>query len=264
MTRSLIDTRGPAWDTLVDGLRLGVGTLTALPVPPPRRVARTTAAVAMLLAPLVGLIPGAAAAAVAWAGTALGGSAPLCAGLAVGLVALLTRGLHLDGLADTADGLASAYDRDRALAVMRRGDTGPSGAATLVLVLLVQVTALAQALDRLGPAAALAGVVAGRAALPVVCARGIPAARPDGLGATVAGTVPRQAAALVAGLTAVGCAALVHRPGAVVAALTGLAAAGVLLARTTRRLGGVTGDVLGACVEAATTGTLVVLAVVPA
>src|SRR5205085_6995031 len=106
--------------------------------------------------------------------------------------ALASRGLHLDGLADTADGLASSYDRERALAVMRRGDVGPAGAATLGLVLLVQVAALADLVSPGGWSAAVVpavAVVLSRCVLALVCARGVPAARPEGLGATVASSV---------------------------------------------------------------------------
>jgi adenosylcobinamide-GDP ribazoletransferase len=148
--------------------------------------------------------------------------------------------------------------------VMRRGDTGQSGAATLVFVLLVQVAALAQVLSELGAVAAAVALVAGRAALPLACARGIPAARPDGLGATVAGSVPRTAAAVVLLVTAVLAGLVTGRPAAAAAPIAGAAAAGVLIARTCRRLGGVTGDVLGACVETSVTAALVTLALVGA
>ena len=67
----------------------------------------------------------------------------LGAALAVALLAVATGGLHLDGLADTADGLGSRRPADQALEIMRRSDAGPLGIATLVLVLLVQVSALA-------------------------------------------------------------------------------------------------------------------------
>jgi adenosylcobinamide-GDP ribazoletransferase len=259
---------------LPDAVRLALGTLTALPVPPPRRVDPPVAAAAMLLAPLAGLIPGLAAGALAWLLLRLGGGPLLAAAVAIGTAALITRGLHLDGLADTADGLAAGYRRDRALAVMRSGDSGPAGVATLALVLLVQVAALAQALSagRIGPAAAVIGIVAGRAALPLACARGVPSARPEGLGAAVAGTVPRRgvvlvglvvtaAAALVTDLPAVrpGAAAVGWLPGAVAVA-AGLVGAGLLVGRAVRRLGGITGDVLGAAVEVATTTARVVLA----
>ena len=74
------------------------------------------------------------------------GAGPLTAsGLAVGSLALLTRGLHLDGLADLADGLASGKPAPAALDIMRRSDIGPLGVVTLVLTLLLQVAALSQA-----------------------------------------------------------------------------------------------------------------------
>ncbi|MYV40156.1 adenosylcobinamide-GDP ribazoletransferase, partial [Streptomyces sp. SID1328] len=69
---------------------------------------------------------------------------PLLAAVASAAVpAALTRGLHLDGLADTADGLGSGKPAEQALAIMKRSDIGPFGVLTLVLTLLAQVAALA-------------------------------------------------------------------------------------------------------------------------
>lgn len=249
---------------LGDGLRLAVGTLTALPVPPPRRIDRRVGAAAMLLAPAAGMVPGLAAGLVAWLVVRAGGVPLLAASLALGAVALTTRGLHLDGLADTADGLTAAYDRDRALSVMRRGDTGPAGAAAIVLVLLVQAAGTAQALHRHGPLAVVVAVVIGRAALMIACLRGVPAARREGLGATVAGSVPRLATAAGVGLVALVAALAVGPVVGPVAVGTAVLAVALLLARVVRRLGGVTGDVLGACVETATTAAAVALALTPA
>jgi adenosylcobinamide-GDP ribazoletransferase len=227
----------------------------------------------MLLAPAVAILPGTATALVATAALALGLDGLLAAVLAIGTLALVTRGLHLDGLADTADGLTASYDRARALEVMRLGDVGPAGVATVVLVLLVQVTALAQALPVAGPVAALVAVVAGRLAIPLVCARGVPAARPQGLGAAMAGSVPRSAAAAAGLLTAAagaGLTAFAASSGVLWGLLFGAAAvsgsalvAGLLTVRAVRRFGGVTGDVLGACVEAGTAAALVILAATP-
>ena len=188
-----------------DALRLALGTLTVLRVRPPGRVDRRTAGRAMLLAPLVGLLLAAVVLAVLWL---LGGSAwlvgpsatlhgsgltPLVAAVAVvGLLALLTRGLHLDGLADTADGLGSGRPAEGALAVMRRSDVGPFGVVTLLLVLLLQVAALQALLSRgQGAAAVVTALVVSRLVLPLVCSRGVPAARTDGLGSAVAGSVSR-------------------------------------------------------------------------
>src|SRR3982075_4623765 len=126
------------------GLRLAVTLLTAIPLnggrgggsAPPRRAA----AAAMTWAPVVGLLLGAAAAAVLELAARWGRTGPLLAAvLAVAALALLTRGLHLDGLADLADGLGSRRPAGQALASMKRSDIGPFGVVTLVLTLGVQV-----------------------------------------------------------------------------------------------------------------------------
>ncbi|WP_235998760.1 adenosylcobinamide-GDP ribazoletransferase [Qaidamihabitans albus] len=245
-----------------DSVRMALGTLTALPVPAPRVIDRRVAGGAMLLAPVAAVPLAVLAGLIVLGGELAGLPALVTAALAVGAVALAGRGLHLDGLADTADGLAASYDRERALEIMRRGDSGPAGVATLVLVLIVQSAALAGAVVAgHGVAAAAIGVVAGRAVLPLCCVRGVPSARPDGLGATVAGAVPVPAAVavplLVAGLAAAAPGLPWWRgPLAVVACC---AVAGLLLLRCVRRLGGTTGDVLGACVEAGTAAALVLV-----
>ena len=122
----------------------------------------------MIIAPLAAL-PIAAAAAVGRRASAAGPALPylVTAALLIGVVALGSRGLHLDGLADTADGLAASYDRARALEIMRRGNTGPIGAATLVLVLIVQVAAAA---ERARAALGCGGRSAGWSACPGVAA----------------------------------------------------------------------------------------------
>jgi adenosylcobinamide-GDP ribazoletransferase len=241
---------------------MAVGTLTTVPVPAPRVIDRRVAGGAMLLAPLAALPLAAVAGLVVAVGQAVHLPPLATAGLALGAVALGSRGLHLDGLADTADGLGASYDRAKALDVMRRGDSGPTGVATLVFVLLVQVGALAGAIGaNHGIAAAATAVLAGRCTLSMSCAKGVPSARPEGLGATVAGSVPR-AAAIGVGLTAAAVAALApgigwwRGPGAV---LLAYAVAAALLRRCTKRLGGVTGDVLGAGVETAVAAALLVL-----
>jgi adenosylcobinamide-GDP ribazoletransferase len=233
------------------GLRLAVTLLTALPLPggagasPPDR---RTAAAAMYWAPVVGLVLGAAAAGVLLACGA-GHSGPLLAAvLAIGVLAALSRGLHLDGLADLADGLGSRKPAAQALEIMKRSDIGPFGVVTVVLTLLVQVAALARA-DEIGrgPIAITAAAVASRLSLTVACRRHVPSARPDGLGALVAGTVrPAAAAALVA--VALAGAAVIGWPYAAAIGI-GLAVSLALTELCRRRLGGITGDVLGALAE---------------
>jgi adenosylcobinamide-GDP ribazoletransferase len=245
---------------IVDAAKMAVGTLTTVRVPAPGVIDRRVAGGAMVLAPLAVVPLAAVAGLIVFAGEAIGLPALANAALALGTVALGSRGLHLDGLADTADGLGASYDRTRALDVMRRGDSGPTGVATLVFVLLVQVGALAGAISAgHGIAAAAIAVIAGRGVLSLCCARGVPSARPEGLGATVAGSVPVVAAAVVFAVVA-GLAALPVPwwRGLIAVALAYLAAS-ALLARCVQRLGGITGDVLGGCVEVAVTAALLAL-----
>jgi adenosylcobinamide-GDP ribazoletransferase len=260
------------------GLRLSVTLLTVIPLRDPvREPGRAAAAAAMAWAPAVGLLLGVVAAAVlVVADHPLGAGSLTAAGLAVATLALLTRGLHLDGLADLTDGLGSGRPAPVALDIMRRSDIGPFGTVTLILTLLIQVAAVSHA-ETSGPgrgaAALITAVVTGRLALTWACRRGVPAARPDGLGALVAGTV-RPVIPVALTLAAVAAAA-----GAVVISATltdeplgwtlplaivaGLAAAFVLLRQSTRRLGGITGDVLGALAEVATTVAVVVATMGP-
>lgn len=233
------------------GLRLAVTLLTALPVPgaagggPPDR---RTAAAAMYWAPVVGLILGAAAAGVLLACRA-GHSGPLLgAVLAIGVLAALNRGLHLDGLADLADGLGSRKPAAQALEIMKRSDIGPFGVVAVVLTLLAQVSALARA-DEIGrgPIAITAAAVASRLAITLACRRHVPSARPAGLGALVAGTVRGPAAAALVVVALAGAAAIAWTYAAAIA--IGLAVSLALTELSRRRLGGITGDVLGALAE---------------
>ncbi len=252
--------------TLGEGIRFAFGTLTVLPVEV-TRWDRAAARTGMLCAALPGLVTGLAAAA-AGAVLLVCGASPLLAAVAtVAVPAVLTRALHLDGLADVADGLGCGKPADDALRVMKRSDIGPFGVVTLVCVLLAQTAAVAQLYGRgwaEGAAAVTVSAVAARVALTLASREGVPAARPEGLGAAVAGTVPRGAA-LGAGLAAVAVAAaagaLVGRvPLFAAGAVLGLGAGELLLRRCVRRFGGVTGDVFGAVAEAVGCGTLVVAA----
>ena len=245
---------------LVDGLRLAVGTLTVVPVRPPRTVGPPVAVVAMVLAPLAAAPVAAAGVAAVYLGDVLALPPLLTGTLAVAALALATGGLHLDGLADTADGLAAPGSRDRRLGVMRRGDVGPAGSAALFLVLLTQVGALATLLGARGATTAAVtlalGVVVSRACLTLACLRGIPAARTDGLGTGVADTVPAVVVVL-AGLVLATVMGALHGTQGLAGLLAAAAAVGLVLFRARRTIGGVTGDVLGACVEVALTAYLV-------
>src|SRR4051812_30271138 len=116
------------------GLRLALSWLTVLPVRPPSSVDRRAAGGAIRWAPLPGLILGILAAGLLY-GLVWLRVPPLVAGLlVVAGLAISTRGMHLDGLADTADGLGCYGPPERALAVMRDGGAGPFAVVTLIVV----------------------------------------------------------------------------------------------------------------------------------
>jgi adenosylcobinamide-GDP ribazoletransferase len=250
-----------------DGLRFAFGTLTVFPV----RVTRWDRGAArggMLGAPLAGLAVGVCAAAAGLALLALGAGPPLAAVAGVAVPAVLTRGLHLDGLADTADGLGSGRPAEDALRIMKQSDIGPFGVIALVLVLSAQVAALAQAYGDSWGRGALAAVVpaaVARLALTLAARTGVPPARAEGLGAAVAGVVPVRAALGTAAAVTVAAAAAGAALGpagavrAAAAVLLALAAAELTLRHCLRRFGGITGDVFGALAETAATTALVVL-----
>ncbi|MET7435510.1 adenosylcobinamide-GDP ribazoletransferase, partial [Streptomyces flaveolus] len=198
LTSSTSSPSPPA--SLRDGLRFAFGTLTVLPVRV-RRWDRGAARGGMLCAPVAGLVVGGCAAGLGLLLLLLGAGPLLAAVASVAVPAALTRGLHLDGLADTADGLGSGKPAEDALRIMKQSDIGPFGVLTLVLVLLAQVAVLAQLYAgswARGAVAAVASAVAARLALTLAARAGVPAARPEGLGAAVAGVVPKGAALAVA------------------------------------------------------------------
>ena len=250
-----------------DGLRFAFGTLSVLPVKV-TRWDREAARGGMLCAPLVGLALGGIAAALGLLLLFLGASELLAAIATVTVPAVLTRGLHLDGLADTADGLGSGKPAEDALRIMKQSDIGPFGVITLVLVLLAQIAALTQVYGdswARGAVAAVVSATAARLALTLAARTGVPAARPEGLGAAVAGVVPLRGAALVAAAVTLGAAAAGALFGSydvvrtVLAVAAAVAAAELLLRHCTRRFGGVTGDVFGGLAETAATAALVIL-----
>jgi len=226
---------------VTEGWRLATGTLTALPVRAPGTVDRSTARAAMLLAPLAVLPLGVLVAALIGVGGLVDLPRLAVAAVAVGLLAAGSRALHWDGLSDVADGLTASYDRERSLAVMKIGTSGPAGTVALVVVLLLQVASLSAYVGTWA-GALLAGLLVclSRCALWVVCCTWVPPARADGLGVVFTRTVPLPVAVL----------------GGVLLSVVGGLVVLLLVRRTTARFGGVTGDVMGAAIELALATTL--------
>jgi adenosylcobinamide-GDP ribazoletransferase len=190
----------------------------------------------------------------------------LAAGLAVALQAGVTGALHEDGLADTADGLGAGADRQRALDIMKDSRIGVFGVVALLMALLLRVAALAALIPVLSPAGlflvVLAAAAASRAAM-VWHWKSLPPARPDGVAAS-AGRPETHAAwtALASGLGfALVALWLAAGLGPALAALLALVAAYWLFSvRTGHRLGGATGDTIGATQQVVELAILVTLA----
>jgi adenosylcobinamide-GDP ribazoletransferase len=234
--------------------------LTRLPVPRSAHASGADLAAAAVLFPVVGAAIGALVGGIA---TVLEGPlAPLAAAtLAVGFELALTGALHVDGLADCADGLAGR-DAARRLEIMRDHSLGTYGAATLTIVLLAKVSALATLAEDGAVLPALAAYSLSRAA-PLPLAAALPYARAGaGTGRSLAESL--QVGAAIGG---VALAAAIAAGAARLDALGPIAAFALVVCATGRyahrALGGVTGDVMGTAIElTATLGLLVAVALI--
>jgi adenosylcobinamide-GDP ribazoletransferase len=255
----------------LDLLRVALGFLSRLPVGHDegpgdgfgdgRALPADALARAMPLFPLAGAILGALGAALLLVAGWLGVPAPVAAVAALGALVWLTGALHEDGLADVADGFGGGADRDERLAIMRDSRTGNFGALALVVAFVLKAAALAAiAADGawLAAAALLAAATWSRAMFAPLM-RWLPPARADGVAALAGmptgadmwrGLALGAALALLVTLSGGGI-------GAVVALAAGGAAAFVVGWLALDRIGGYTGDVLGAAQQACEVLTLV-------
>ena len=221
--------------------------LTILPVPASWAGAECELARSVKFFPVVGLLIGAVAGATAWCMAQLF-STLVTAVLIVVTLIILTGGLHLDGLADTADGFLSVSSRQRSLEIMKDSSTGAMGVIAIVSVLLVKVAAVASVPKSQLIATVLLMPVAGRCAV-VIAMSILPYARAEGgLGSlfyedrTILNALWTITAGGVVGWLALGWAGL---------AATGTALVVTILfaAYCYRKIGGITGDTLGATCE---------------
>jgi adenosylcobinamide-GDP ribazoletransferase len=200
--------------------------------------------------PLVGAALGGAGAVVARGLTDVPDfPAPLTALILVGLGAWITGAIHLDGLADTADGFGGGKTREDVLRIMRDPRVGSFGALALILIVGLKVAALAALLEARAAAAVLVVVPALSRWTVVMLGAWLPYARPDGgLGLAVTEHHDRHALAWATASAAVVAAIAAGWSAFVLGALA--AATTFVVGRAARqRIGGVTGDVFGASVE---------------
>ncbi len=217
--------------------------LSSLPVtlpgmPTPQQVGRS-----LLFYPLVGLLFGV----LLWGLDGfLAGTPPLLhAALLLSVWVGLSGGLHLDGLADSADAWLGGFgDRERTLRIMKDPRSGPIAVVTLVLVLLLKFCALLALIEAGQGALLVLAPVVGRAAM-LALFLSTPYVRQGGLGQALKDHLSRRAALWVLGASVAGCLLLGGGLALIVAAVVFM-----LLRRSMiRRLGGTTGDTAGALLE---------------
>ncbi|MEM9845522.1 MAG: adenosylcobinamide-GDP ribazoletransferase [Pseudomonadota bacterium] len=248
----------PAPDTAiirVIDLQRAVGLLTRLPVPLPDNP-RASARAAWAY-PVAGIIPGALAALIGSLAMTLGLGAAIAALLALASSIIVTGALHEDGLADCADGFWGGWTPERRLEIMRDSRIGTYGVLALVLCVGLRWAALLALFDAgLAIAALLSAAVLSRAVMPALMSL-MPPARPGGLSHHV-GRPPLVATGLAIGLAATLSVLFLNgeAPAAILAAgLVGLAVATLAQAK----IGGQSGDVLGAAQQITEVTILVVL-----
>lgn len=230
------------------GARQALAFLTAL------GGSRTPTPAALAWFPAVGALLGAALGLLWWLGGRIWPPL-LVAALVVVADLVLTGMLHADGLADSADGLLPHLPAERRLQIMATPDVGAFGATVLAATLLVRIAALAA----LQPAPwLLVGLWCASRSVMALAATRVAYARPGGLASAFLGARSRLPAA---GLAAAAAVSVLWRPVAgPLAVLVGITAGAAVVALAVRRVGGFTGDVLGAAGVLTETVGLVVAA----
>lgn len=223
--------------------------LTRLPMPALRKQHYEAQADAAWAFPVAGLLVGGIAALVGWLALVVGAPTPVAAGLILAAQIMTTGAMHEDGLADTADGLWGGWTRDRRLEIMKDSAIGTYGVLALILSVGLRWAALA-ALISGGLTVVIAAAAFSRGVLPVLMAA-LPAARPGGLSRQVG--APGRLVAGVALALGMGLAGMLSGWDASYGMmLGGVGVVGIaLLARA--KIGGQTGDILGAAQQMAET-----------
>ena len=229
-------------DSPLRAIWLAFVLLTRLPLPHLPKAAFAQAPRAVWAYPLVGLGVGTAGTAAGLVGRWLGLPAWGAAVLALTIMTLFTGAMHEDGLADLADGFWGGFTPERRLEIMRDSQIGTYGVLALILVSIAKISALAVLLGT-APLSIIAAAALSRAVMPALM-HALPPARTDGLSHSV-GRPPFSAVGLGIAIGAGISLLCVGSVGVVLVALVLAVAGGVgMLAK--QKVGGQTGDVLGA------------------
>lgn len=209
--------------------------------------------------PVVGAGIGALVGTVWWASSRAWGPTPVPAALAVAADLALTGMLHMDGLADSADGLLPHLSQDRRLEVMSRPDIGAFGLTVTAAVLLLRFAALE---SQRAEIALVAGVWCLSRTMMVAATVWMPYAKKTGLASAFLGDARAASVTVVLGGTgaAVALAFWGRGPAGIAGLAVGAVSGAAVMALARRRLGGFTGDVLGATAVVTETVALVVTA----
>jgi len=241
---------------------VAIAFLTIVPVRfSPDEPTEADVAAARYAFPIVGLAIGTVLALLSAGLSAAGASPMLSSFFLITTWAIITGGLHLDGLADSSDGLFLHGDPQRRLSAMRDPHVGSFGVLAIVLVILGKFAALTPLLGR-RRALALLGAAAVSRTLVLIAAGLAPYARPEGTGRPIvaATSVVDSLWSIVAALAA---GAILSGELGLLASIAALLVAWAVTHHATHQVGGVTGDILGAVVELGELVYLVILASFP-
>ena len=243
-------------------MHAALALFSVVPVRPLAEIDRRTAQAAIRTLPWLGLLFGLVMAGIVALNVALGLPSYLVALLCLAVLAGLTGSLHLDGVADVADGLGSRKSAEDALAIMKKSDIGPMGVVSLLFVLLLQAACLTVIVDQLQPSGALTmclslligGPMVGRLAVLWATRPVFGSARPGGFGGLVIGVTSSSDfvvnMVLVTICLATICWAHPWQALLVVIAVLAAMAWSVYWSRhLDRRFGGFTGDCFGSLIE---------------
>ncbi len=252
------DASAPGGGFLTE-LRLAVSFLTILPVIDQRRASEETVAASFAWFPIVGFAVGAMLCVEDWLLAHVFAQVVRSVLIIVSLT-VVTGAVHLDGLADTADALGAGRDRERALDILRDSRVGTFGASAIFFDLTLKILALSTLAGHRRYAALIVAPMLARWAMVIVAA-GLPYLRSAGSGSTL---LSSESAGLRTCIAAVFTLVVILTLGSMrPIALAGAVAIAIVLAMRLfyrRWLGGVTGDLIGACGELVEIAVLVTMA----